>query len=255
MQKLKLLTFDSAVCQTAIQTEEDVTAYRNKGHFVSLTEAQFKELYPEVDPKCIFYAMYHCIYFNRETMVACAFIDADSVKKAEAAKNYQSSVFAFPDTMRFNYLALLAKKGIPDLYKLYFDIYTIIDYGFSNIDDETFQIVVNSKTAKDRAKTRRKLKKLPDVVTIFRGENNLSTPYNKAYSWSLDIGVATFFALRAGVTSGRIVVAEIDKENIIEVVSVSREEKEVIVDPTKVRFIEEMDLGFLDEGKSRWAKT
>ena len=247
MQKLKLLTLDSAVCQTAIQTEEDVAAYQNKGFFVGLTEAQFKEEYPGVDPKCIFYAMYNCIYFNRETMVACAFCGADSVKKAEAEKNYKSSVFAFPDTMRFDYLALLANKGIPDLYELYFYVYTITDYGFNNIDDETFQIVVNSKTAKDWAKTRRKLKKLPDVVTIFRGENNLSTPYNKAHSWSLDICVATFFARRAGVTSGHIVVAEIDKEDIIEVVSVAQGEKEVIVDPTKVRFIKEMDLGFLDE--------
>ena len=247
MQKLKLLTFDSAVCQTAIQTEEDVTTYKNMGHVFCRTETEFKEECPGVDPKCIFYAMYSCIYFNQETMVACAFFGAESVKKAEAAKNYKASVFAFPDTMRFDYLALLAKKGVPDLYEIYLYVYTITDYGFNNIDDETFRLVVNSKTAKDRAKTRRKLKKLPDVVTIFRGENNLSTPYNKARSWSLDIGVATFFARRAGVTSGRIVVAEINKEDIIEIVSVSREEKEVIVDPAKVRFIREMDLGFLDE--------
>ena len=244
MQKLKLLTFDSAVCQADIHTEEEVTAYQNQGHVFCRTEAEFKEEYPEVDPTCIFYAMYNCIYFNQETMVACAFFGAESVKKAEAEKDYKSSVFAFPDTMRFDYLALLAKKGIPDLYEIYLYVYTITDYGFNNIDDETFQLVVNAKTAKDWAKTKRKLKKLPDVVTIFRGENNLSTSYNKAHSWTWDIDVATFFARRAGVTSGRIVVAEIDKEDIIEVVS---EEKEVIVDPTKVRFIKEMDLGFLDE--------
>ena len=246
MQNLKLLSFDSAVCQTAIQTEEAVAAYQNKGYFVDFTETEFKEEYPGVDPKCIFYAMYNCIYFNRDTMVACAFRGAESVKKAEAEKNYKASVFAFPDTMRFDYLALLAKKGVPDLYEIYLYVYTITDYGFNNIDDETFQLIVNSKTAKDRAKTRRKLQKLPDVVTIFRGENDLSTPYNKARSWSLDINVATFFARRAGTSPGRIVVAEIDKEDIIEVVSVSREEKEVIVDPTKVRFVKEMRLDFLD---------
>ena len=117
------------------------------------------------------------------------------------------------------------------------------DYGFNNIDDETFQIVVNSKTAKDRAKTRRKLQKLPDVVTIYRGGNTLSTSYQNARSWTLDVGVAIFFARRRGESSGYIVKAEVDKADIIEVFST---EKEVIVDPKNVRSAEVMDLGFLD---------
>ena len=247
MLKTKLLTLGSAVCQTAIQTEEDVTSYQNKGYCVTLTAAQFKEEYPGVDPNCIFYIMEDCFYFNKETLAACAFYRADVIPLAEAAVaqgKYINAIFSLPDAVRFDYLAFLANRGVPDLYDIFFCAYTMTDYGFNNIDDEIFQLVVNSKTAEDRAKTRRKLKKLPDVVTIYRGGNTESTPYQNARSWTWDVGVAIFFARRRGESSGYIVKAEIDKADIIEVFSA---EKEVIVDPRNVRSAEVMDLDFLDE--------
>ena len=247
MQKSKLLTFASAICQTAIQIEENVTAYQNQGHIFCRTEAQFKEEYPEVDPNCIFYVMQDCFYFNKETLAACAFYNAEVIPLAEAEVaqgRYINAIFGLPDAVRFDYLAFLAKRGIPDLYDIFFCAYTMTDYGFNNIDDEIFQTVVNSKTAKHKAKTRQKLKKLPDVVTIYRGGNTLSTPYQNARSWTLDIGVAIFFARRRGESSGYIVKAEIDKADIIEVFPA---EKEVIVDPRNVRSAEVMDLSFMDE--------
>ena len=72
----------------------------------------------------------------------------------------------------------------------------------------------------------------------------MSTPYQNARSWTLDIGVAIFFARRRGESSGYIVKAEIDKADIIEVFPA---EKEVIVDPRNVRSAEVMDLSFMDE--------
>ena len=124
MLKSKLLTFDSAVCQTTIQTEEDVTAYQDKGYFVSLTEAEFKEEYPGVDPNCIFYVMQDCFYFNKETLAACAFYNAEVIPLAEASVaqgEYINAIFGLPDAVRFDYLAFLAKRNVPDLYDIFFN--------------------------------------------------------------------------------------------------------------------------------------
>ena len=264
------VSFADMVCQTAIQTEEDKQTYLDKGYNIQLTQNEFVEKFDGIDPSCIYYTSSvstNCIYFNKDTLAATPFhieffmlgVGSSTIEgakraiaqmEAEVAEHkYMSSILALADGMRLGYFQkLIEVKGtdIPNLYETFFDFYTQSDYGFNNIDPATLQAILDSKTPQEKAKTAKQLKGLPDTVTIYRGGNTNSTPYTNAYSWTLDINIANFFAVRRGKGPGYIVTAEVDKKDIIEVLFEARNEKEVIVDPKDIRVIKETTIPGLD---------
>lgn len=266
------VSFDSLVPQTAIQTEEDKARYQSKGYSIPLTETEFKEKL-KTDPSCVFYSpsvSCSCLYFNKDTLAASPFpveffalgiyndftqLDrsVEESEKEVATQDYMKSVLGLPDAMRMEYFNLLVdKKGpdIPGLYNLFFEYYVESDYGFGNIAPATLSAVLNSKTAKDRAKTVEQLKDLPEKLTIYRGGNTASTPYSEAYSWSLDINVANFFACRQGTGEGYIAEAEVDKKDIFEAFLNNRGEQEICVHPKDITVVQAFPiqgLGFVED--------
>lgn len=258
----------SLVCQTAIQTEEDKKYYSEKGYLICLTEHELKEKF-NLDSSCVWYTpsiSYSSLYFNKDTLAVSPLhielyahgllYDVDNLYKAiherelEVENNtFSGSVNSLPDGMRMDYFKLLIeKKGsdLPGLYELFFSTYLQSDYGFKNIDVSTLEAIIGSKIAEDIEKTKEKLKDFPDVLKIYRGGNTASTPADEAYSWSLDINVANFFASRLGIGEGYIVEAEVAKQDIIDVFLDDLDEQEVVVRPSDVKILSKIPVRGVD---------
>lgn len=260
---IKATSFDTLVCQTEIKTEKDKERLRNQNYFINLTIDEFKKIF-DINPENVWYSPSISIssfYFNKETLAVCPLhldfllngfkSDFSGIYKAikerekEVENNqYIGSILSLTDAMRLEYFKLLVdKKGknIPNLYQLFIDNYINSDYGFSNIDPYTFSVILDSKTKEDKKETNRQLNLLPEIVTIYRGGNSASTPYKKAYSWTLDKNVANFFATRRGDGDGYIATATIKKEDIIECLFDNSSENEILVHPDKIN-IEKVEI-------------
>jgi len=87
------------------------------------------------------------------------------------------------------------------------------------------------KSEEQKAETATALAGYPDEITIYRGEAEGSTPYQRAFSWSLDINTAFFFACRHGDRNhARIIQAKARKTDIM-AAFLDSPEREVIVLP------------------------
>lgn len=252
--------FDSLLCQTAIQTEADVNDYQAQGYYAAYWTAEtFLEKFG-VPPEKVFYTKslgVGSLYFNRDTLAAmplnleylrlkedCAqnFISDmhQAIKSREqlvASGNYAMSIDTLAPSMRMDYFRMLiAKEGtdFPSLYPLFLSTYKCSDYGFKNFDSRLLSDILKAKTPSDDEKTSKEIEGLPDVITVYRGGNSASTPYSKSFSWSLDINVANFFAVRRGSDDGYIAVGTVKKSDIIEAFLEDDSEQEVLVDPKNV---------------------
>lgn len=268
---VKAVGLDSIVCQTEIKTEEDKKSYQSQGYQTMLTLDEFTSKY-EVDPQHIWYTpsfSFSCFYFNKETLAVCPFhlefflakeqgmemgmtaqgaYRAIQEREKEVSENqYMGSLMTLTDAMRLDYFKLLVeKKGtFPNLYDLFIEFYSQSDYGFSNLDRPTLDAIVKSKSPNEKRSTTMKLKKYPDTLTVYRGGNSASTPYEDAYSWTLDENTANFFAIRRGKGPAYIVKGEVSKKDVIEYID-GRNEEEVLVDPSKVKVIEIINLKGFD---------
>lgn len=255
---IKAVTFNSLVCQSDILSFEDKEELNSQGYFIELTLDEFKEQF-DINPDFVWYAPSYSmnnVYFNPETLAVCplhlemhlhgmsvgAGIEGTYrfIKETEnevANKDFNHSIMALPDAMRIEYFEMLIDKygtDIPDLYNLFISHYLASDYGFGSLKQETLKTILGSKTSKDIEKTKKALVDLPDVVTIYRGGNSASVPYNEAYSWTLDINTANFFASRRGSDDGYIATAVVNKEDILDFFDDSSEE-EVLVYPDKIK--------------------
>lgn len=82
-------------------------------------------------------------------------------------------------------------------------------------------------------------------VTLFRGQNTLSTPLNETYSWTTNAAIALFFAHRFE-GEGCVYTAKVHKSDIIAYMD-DRGESEVLVDPSKVKDIEILKFKDMEE--------
>ena len=265
---VKAVSFDSVVHQTDVLTEDDKQDYQSKGYFIQLTLDEFKEQFANINPEHIHYTnsvSMNCFYMNYETLAVCPFhlemllggiapsaYTPDSLTRAfeerekEVANGeYWGSIITLPDAMRIEYFKMLIdKKGaknIPKLYQFFIANYTQSDYGFGNMDAATLYAILQSKSPNEKRETTKKLKELPDVLTIYRGGNSASTPYEQGYSWTLDVNTANFFAIRRGSGPAYIVTGKIKKEDVIEYID-DRGEEEIIVLPNKVEIVDVLNL-------------
>lgn len=261
----KNINIKSLVCQIDIKTNEDIEKLNENKYNVAYTLDSFVEAFPNFEPKCIHYLpsfSQPCIYFNLETLAACPFhIEFVSLEgfdkffngteevikeREEEVKhgNFMGSILTLPDAMRFEYFELLLQKypDTPNIYSLFFSIYQSSEYGFSSVSPETIAKVLKYKTDEDRKVTEKEIKGLPDVVTVYRGGNNHSTPYNQGFSWTTNINVANFFACRHGKEEGYIAKGKIRKSDIIEAYFKESAEVEIIVSPKNVEIEEVLTL-------------
>lgn len=134
---------------------------------------------------------------------------------------------------------------IPDknLYEVFLTIYTHADYGFTEIDEKYFSRIIKCKPKQQQQKIEKSLKHKIDedgFITVYRGVGSKSTPPEKAYSWTIDIGTAAFFASRFS-EAGDIYTGKVHIKDVIAYID-SRNEKEILALPGKVKEIKKMDL-------------
>ena len=260
-------SFDSLIRQTEIHSEEDKEHYSSQDYNIAMTLPEFTEKFPQVDPSCIWYTpsvSFSSLYFNENTLAAMPcyleliisglfmdsneFCEAIALREKDVQNNvYHSSLLGLPDGLRMEYFQKLVNlnPNCPNLYDLFFSFYQQSDYGFGRLDPSALKVILNSKTPADIQKTQSQLSDLPEIVTIYRGGNSASTPFEQAYSWSLDINTANFFAGRRGTEEGYIVEAEISKNDIIDLF-LDSDEQEIIVNPKDVKVLHKTSVRGVD---------
>ena len=255
-------TWDECVTLDHIKTEEDVENLQKAGYPFVISQKKFSALLPEIKPEMVYFSKSLSVssfYFNPETLAAfilhVGFFASDGsdvyVKQAKravaareaevAAGDYLSSVLSLSAGLRMGYFQrLVEKKGTLDgkLYSIFFDAYITSDYGFRSISTEMFETIIASKPEDAKEKTKRQVEALPDLVTVYRGGNTNSTPFEQAWSWSPDINTANFFAARRGNGPGYVAKGVVRKEAIIEAFLDDTSEPELIIRPGDVEIQE-----------------
>lgn len=264
-------SWDECVTLDHIATDEDVKKLQEEGYPFVISREQFSALLPEIQPEMVYFSKSFSVssfYFNQETLAACVLhigffaldggekyveqaMRAVKAREAEvAAGDYLGSVLSLSDGLRMGYFQrLVEKRGTlgGKLYSTFFDVYLTSDYGFRSIPTELIESIIASKPEEAKTKTQKQIEALPDPVTIYRGGNTSSTPYEQAWSWSPDINTAHFFAARHGNGPGYVVKGTVRKEDILEAFLDDTSEPELIVRPKDVKIQEVTTLRGLDE--------
>ncbi len=131
--------------------------------------------------------------------------------------NYSFLLRNLNGQMKMEYLNTLLeeKRQIKDLFSLFQACYVSTDFGAAVISRENLKRVMDSMTDEEQKELQERKKNLHDVLTVYRGEGMKSTSYENAYSWSLDVNAALFYAVRFGEQQSRILAAEVKKEDIL----------------------------------------
>ena len=247
-----------------LQTKKDIKKYISEGYIVGYTYIEFKSAYPEIDADKIFFCkgFNPTYYFDRDNLIlffiplygtqAVTVNNAplsnhvkeciDMFKEELNRGNYDVGCMALSGRMRMEYLNLCLDSGLTKgMYESFLNYYTLSDYGCDAISPENMEKLVSIKPASYKTKTTKALRHLPDVITVYRGEGELSTPTEKAWSWTLDINQANFFAARYGKTGGRIITATVPKSKIFEYIS-DIQEQECLVNPKDITLVDVIDL-------------
>ena len=149
-----------------------------------------------------------------------------------------------------NYI-LEQEKPSEKLYELFISIYTFNDYGAGLLSELAWSNIMKSfEQSKDFHKELSStLATLPETVTVYRGEGDKSTPYQKAPSWTLSPNVALFFALRLqeqGQEKSRFIQATVKKDDILAYIQ-DREEEEILIKPGAIELVKCIDFYTIEE--------
>lgn len=154
---------------------------------------------------------------------------AESLKNPGKEKIF-SYLLAQDDGLRSELLAEYIRHSdpSPDLFDLFLSFYTITDYGAGAYDAALLQKLFSGRSDEQIQTVSAALSDFPEIISIYRGEAEGSTPYHSASSWSTDINAAIFFACRHGDKGhARIIRAKVRKKDIMASILDSNE-KEVI---------------------------
>ena len=263
--QLNNASFETLVCQTNIKNDEDLKQFFNTGCNDVLKLEEYQNLHLNIPAERIWYTpntlIAQAIYYNPDTLATYCMpplrlIQSNILKYSDCiAKkvqdsedeattgNFDAGLLTLPDSMKIEYFNLLLNKGIVinDLYATFIDYYNLVDYGNLEISKKNLRRIIASKTKKDQEKTTAALQGFPDTITVYRGENSESAKSNEAYSWTTNINVAMFFAIRRGNGPAVIVTGEVKKEKIIEYIS-DRNEDEVLCYPKDVKEVNRIEL-------------
>ena len=144
-----------------------------------------------------------------------------------------SYLFNQDDGIRSELLAEYIRRSAPspDLYDLFLRLYTITDYRAGVYGTDLLQKLASGRSDEQIDRMNSVLADYPEELPIYRGEAESSTDYRQAFSWSLDINTAFFFACRHGDQNhARIIRARIHKKDII-ALNLDSREKEIIAVP------------------------
>ncbi|GAA0082862.1 hypothetical protein [Clostridium sp. CTA-6] len=153
-------------------------------------------------------------------------------KKCIENKEYIRLFCLIDKPYRFSFYQQLF-NDIPDeqKYEVFKDIYTSCEYGFNNLSREFLEEIFEYNKADKNWFD-------DDIIAIYRGEGSLSTHYNKAYSWTVNIDVARWFAERFN-KNGKVYKGYIRQQDILDYLG-DRNEKEVLAFPEDVFDVEQI---------------
>lgn len=251
------------VCLTSIQTQEDIKKLTEQGYDVGYTQSEWEKEYSLPAGK-IFYAksMYSSVYYVDYNNTSYPLIFplqifgkqrlspipnetneefCESIRKRVVTfSNLHDSALATYFHNLGGYLAIDAlqeyvRRNEPsaEMFNVFFSVYEVTDFGCGRFTNEEMKKVISGMD--DTAKTKRSkiLRKLPDEVTIYRGEAEASTPYTTSFSWTTNPRIAYFFACRYSNGFARVITGKVKKDDILYTPNRSNE-KEVLVFPEKV---------------------
>ena len=170
----------------------------------------------------------------KDTSQFCKYIldFAASLQNPDKNKIF-SYLFNQDDGIRSELLAEYIRRSAPspDLYDLFLRLYTITDYRAGVYGTDLLQKLASGRSDEQIDRMNSVLADYPEELPIYRGEAESSTDYRQAFSWSLDINTAFFFACRHGDQNhARIIRARIHKKDII-ALNLDSREKEIIAVP------------------------
>ncbi len=258
----KNVKYEELIWQDEILTEEQRAELNENGYMITHTKKSFEEDY-NISSDCVCYSKSisnPVLYFNRETLAASCFpmlmYENNALSKEDlynALKNCEKdveqgqfigSLLSLPDSLRIVYFNLLVDNSlaVENLYDLFMSFYSMSDYGFHALSSSTIEAIICSKTEQDWAKTKKALSKSAETIKIYRGQTvGVSTPVEKALSWTTDIRIANFFATKNGSEQSEIIIAEVSKDKIIEYFT-DRNEFEVLVRYDDLRVVDRIQL-------------
>lgn len=152
-------------------------------------------------------------------------------------KKYISLLYMLPDALRFNFFFKMFEDNYIEkeqIYNIFIELYNSCEYGFRKINPEILDDIISHQTESYKEKLNNILNNLPDEITVYRGEGDKSTPYEKgALSWTLDINIANFFACRYSTYGAKILIGKVKKDKVIDCLY-DRGEKEILIKPKDV---------------------
>ena len=130
-------------------------------------------------------------------------------------------------------------------YKDFIDLYIHSEYGFGKMTQKKIREIFDTPHKKEGQTF---INKLPDRVTIYRGEGDKSTSLDKALSWTLNPQTAYFFAIKNSQNTSYLYTAKVKKKDILDYIN-DRNEEEILVYPENVHLMSKDILYSLDDIK------
>ena len=268
-------SLDNLVCIADITSEKKIKELEEDGYYPGFTAQRWRESFPSIDvnkiycpktylfPAALIYLDWGQYIYINTMMTNGQYIKSndtfeEDIKKriqileeAYTSKDYRKLLLSGASEQSGNTtMALLNKMLINEpasgeLYEAFFDCYTFGDCGAKQLSPNVMQKLLQCKTQEQKRATLDSLKPFPEMITVYRGEGSQSTPYTDAYSWTVDINKAYFFASWKGGEKARIITAQVKKEDIIEYLT-DRNESEIVVLPENVQNASEKQLCEMD---------
>lgn len=134
-------------------------------------------------------------------------------------REYVSMFSLLEKCFRISYFLNLYKElNSEEFIELFTYVYSNCEYNFDKLLEE--DVMDKLRESKDTVKIKEILNKefqiKDEIITIYRGEADNSTPYNKgAISWTLDYSIAKFFSNRFNAKNPKIYKAKVHINDIL----------------------------------------
>lgn len=267
---IKNVSLDELLPIARVKTDEDILKYRNEGYNLYCTLKRWQELYPHINYEFVYYTKSIAggtIYFDRDKLIYLEMpiygekslapygsieetvqMGIDRMQELVSNKDYNLYSFMLHDAVRVQMLKLLVEHEVPcpELYSVFLQGYSTSDYNSEVLDETLISKLEKCKSEEQRNRTIGLLNAYPDRITVYRGEASKSTPYERAYSWTTDIDIAYFFMGWKGDEGQRLITAEVNKQDVFEILDYVEYENEVLVSPKSLDNVRVKEVKSLD---------
>lgn len=255
---------------TSILTEKDK---QREGYSIGYTLNEWQAEFPEIPTKNIFYGPWlsatGMVYFDKEKYIWLNIPIAGTQiiigSKSELAQNLKNNIqrqeqlyqkkdyvrlfVGMPEALCMELICEMPQTSVePSVFYGLFKTFYPVSTCFTNGFPKALGIqLLKSKSAEQIKETRDKIKNLPrkdGKIIVYRGMANKSANANEAISWTPDINVAYFFAMRMGYDP-KILTGYVKDEDVVEYFALDDAEgaeEELIVVPGKVENVSRLKL-------------